>query len=151
LEQSLVNCIISQARMNYTRFLSKVSQLRQPSPIRYLIARSDNMFRFAGGLPNPDSFPIQGITLHMRDGTDIKMEDNDMLHALQYSNTEGIQPMIDWVHQHQILRHNMKGDDWDVIITTGSQDAMSKTFEMLIDPGAGDPILVETRMYAFKH
>jgi kynurenine/2-aminoadipate aminotransferase len=133
-------------QMNYTRFLSKVSQLRQPSPIRYLIARSQGMFRLAGGLPNPDSFPIKAITLHMHDGSDVNMVDNDMIHALQYSNTEGILPMIEWVTQHQMLRHNMTGDDWDVIITTGSQDAMSKTFEMLIDPGAGDPILVENRM-----
>jgi kynurenine/2-aminoadipate aminotransferase len=133
--------------MNYNRFLSKISLLRQPSPIRYLIARSHNMFRLAGGLPNPDSFPIKAITLHLRDGSNVKMEDVDMIHALQYSNTEGIQPMIEWVKEHQIRRHKIRGDDWDVIITTGSQDAMSKTFEMLIDPGAGDPILVENPSY----
>lgn len=131
--------------MEYTRFLSKVSLLRQPSPIRYLIARSHNMYRLAGGLPNPQAFPIVSMTLHLRDGTDVELENMDMNIALQYSNTEGIKSMLDWVMEHQRLKHGLRGDDWDVIITTGSQDAMSKTFEMLIDAGANDPILVENR------
>ncbi|KAL0483171.1 2-aminoadipate aminotransferase [Acrasis kona] len=133
--------------MNYTRFLSKVSQLREPSPIRYLIANTKNMYRLAGGLPNPDSFPVKGITLHLNDNTDVKFEASDMLYALQYSNTEGIRPMVEWIMEHQRRKHIINHDNWDVVVTTGSQDALSKAFEMLIDAGQGDVVLVENPSY----
>ncbi|KAL0487478.1 kynurenine [Acrasis kona] len=134
--------------MNYSPFLSRVSTLRMPSPIRYLIgAQSKSMYNLAGGLPNPTSFPIEKITLHMADKTEVQFEASDVQMALQYSNTEGIKPLIEWISEHQKLMHNISSDKWDFIVTTGSQDALSKAFEMLINPGDGDAVLVENPTY----
>ncbi|KAL0490892.1 2-aminoadipate aminotransferase [Acrasis kona] len=132
--------------VKFSSFLSRVSTLREPSPIRYLL-RSPGMFKFAGGLPNPEGFPFEKITFKLKDGTQFNIEEQDLNYAFQYSNTEGIQPLLEFIHSHQLLKHEPKYSDWDVTVTTGSQDALSKSFEMLLNSGQGDTIIVETPCY----
>jgi hypothetical protein len=63
------------------------------------------MYKFAGGLPNSEGFPFESVQLNMKDGSKFMLDTADMNIALQYSNTEGIQSMVDWAMNHQV-RHS---------------------------------------------
>jgi kynurenine/2-aminoadipate aminotransferase len=133
--------------MNYTKFLSTISLLRQPSPIRSLapLLKLPGMISLAGGLPNSESFPFESCTFNLKDGTQFTLDKQTLGVALQYSPSEGIADLHNWLKEHQKIKHELdKRQDWNLIITTGSQDALSKAFEMFINPNQ-DAILVENR------
>ncbi|KAL0482674.1 2-aminoadipate aminotransferase [Acrasis kona] len=135
--------------MNYTKFFSKMSLLRQPSPIRSLapLLKLPGMISLAGGLPNPLSFPFESCTFNLKDGSQISLDKAAMSIALQYSPSEGIADLYEVLKSHQIEKHSLVDrQDWNIIITSGSQDALTKAFEMLLDPGE-DAVLVENPTY----
>lgn len=87
-----------------------------------------------------------------RDGKEIEITGKALNSALQYGATRGYAPLIDWLKELQIRKHNpptMNGrnDDsqGDLVITTGSQDGLCKSLEMLTKPG--DNILFESPCY----
>ena len=51
-------------------------------------AASPDVISFAGGLPNPDSFPVKEMEAAVT-----KVLERDGVRALQYSNTEGYMPL----------------------------------------------------------
>jgi kynurenine/2-aminoadipate aminotransferase len=136
--------------MNYSKFLSKISKLRQPSAIRSLapLVKLPGMISLAGGLPNGESFPFDSCTFNLKDGTQITLSKAQLGTALQYSPSEGIADLYEWLKEHQRVKHDMKNrDNWNLIITTGSQDALTKAFEMFLNP-TEDAILVENPTYS---
>lgn len=112
-------------------FLSQPAKGMKRSAIREILKLLQNpgMISFAGGLPSPETFPINDlkeITLEVleKDGT----------YALQYSTTEG-DPLL---RQLLVERHNRQGlniSTDNVIITTGSQQALDLIARIFIDPG----------------
>ncbi|XP_070553938.1 kynurenine/alpha-aminoadipate aminotransferase, mitochondrial-like isoform X2 [Ptychodera flava] len=142
--------------MNYSRFLNAVSLARRPSPIRELteiLQRSPpTMISLASGMPNTEMFPFQEATFKLMDGTSLTVDKTLMKKALQYSATQGLPDLIEWLKKLQVAEHNpptynCHGEDkeMDLLVTTGSQDGLCKTFEMLINPG--DSILMESPTY----
>ena len=87
------------------------------------------MISFAGGLPAPETFPVDDlkeITLEVleKNGPD----------SLQYGTTEG-DPLL---RKMLVERHNRQGLNIGVenlIITTGSQQALDLIAKILLDPG----------------
>jgi len=91
------------------------------------------------GKPNPETFPFESITLHLKpplnstpDDSDIPssitIEGPEINAALQYGPTPGLTPFRGWLEDLQKRvhrRHNDRGD-WTVSIGTGSQDLMYK-------------------------
>ncbi|XP_045158771.2 kynurenine/alpha-aminoadipate aminotransferase, mitochondrial-like [Mercenaria mercenaria] len=140
--------------MNYARFLNKISQARQPSPIRVLTAilqqSKPSMISMAGGMPNVRTFPIESASLKLSDGTQLEMDSELMKKALQYTQTPGVPDLVNWVKGLQERVHNPPaqgsgGENWDLLITNGSQDGICKSFEAMVSPG--DKVLVETPSY----
>ncbi|KAM3939169.1 kynurenine/alpha-aminoadipate aminotransferase, mitochondrial isoform 2-T2 [Leptodactylus fuscus] len=143
--------------MNYARFLTAVSAARQASPIRAmtdLLTRSPpSVISLAGGSPNPDTFPFKSACITLNDGTAIEIGDTLMKKALQYSATPGIPELVSWLTELQKKLHNPptltyspdKGQ-MAMCITTGSQEGLSKVFEMLVNPG--DNVLIDTPTYS---
>lgn len=98
-------------------------------------AASPDVISFAGGLPNPDSFPVKEMEAAVT-----KVLERDGVRALQYSNTEGYLPLRKFISD----RYKKQGIDFapeNIIITNGSQQALDMVAATLIDPG--DPIAVE--------
>jgi len=93
----------------------------------------------AGGLPSPDSFPIEAL----REATARVLTDTPR-EALQYAASEGHGPLREWVAQH-LSGHGMTVDADQVLITTGSQQGLDLIGKVLADAGAG--IAVETPTY----
>ncbi|ELU04387.1 hypothetical protein CAPTEDRAFT_156025 [Capitella teleta] len=143
--------------MNYTRFLNPVSLARQPSPIRVLtaiLARSPpSMISLAAGSPNVDLFPFKEAEIKLRDGTTMHLDEKKMKTALQYGATPGHGDLLKFLKEMQKTLHNPPTFDrppdeggLDVCVTTGSQDGICKSMEMLINPG--DNILIDSPTYA---
>lgn len=113
----------------------------QSSEIREILKVTENpeIISFAGGLPAPELFPVN----------EIKEICEEVLNkhgakALQYSTTEGYKPL------RKIIRERMKNigidsEEDNIIVTTGSQQAIDICGKMFIDEG--DKIICESPTY----
>ena len=115
----------------------------QSSPVRELLetAMQPHIISLAGGLPAPDTFDVPGL----RAAFDEVLSGPDAVRSLQYSLTEGdlaLRERLGGVHGH--ARPARRPGD-DILITTGSQQALGLVASALCDPG--DTILVEDPTY----
>ncbi|XP_072113202.1 kynurenine/alpha-aminoadipate aminotransferase, mitochondrial isoform X1 [Mobula birostris] len=143
--------------MNYSRFINAVSAARKLSPIRVLTEllqrSSPTMISLAGGMPNPDMFPFECANFTIKGGPSITFGQETMKRALQYSGSAGIPELVSWMKDLQKHLHNPPTANYspeqgqmDLCVTNGSQEALSKVFEMLVSPG--DTVLLECPTYA---
>lgn len=121
--------------------LSARAQKLTSSAIREILKVTERpeVISFAGGLPSPDTFPIQAL----KAATD-RVFSQAPTAALQYGPTEGFIALREWIAQ----RHSTDGlqiDPANVLVTTGSQQALDLLGKVLIDPGSR--VLVETPTY----
>lgn len=115
----------------FSRFFSNSSQLMKKSAIREILklTQRPEMISFAGGLPSPDSFPLDDIKK-----VTAEILDDDGHAALQYSTTEGDIKLRSLL----VERHNREGlhlTTDNLIITTGSQQALDLIGKIFINPG----------------
>jgi 2-aminoadipate transaminase len=121
--------------------LSERARKLTSSAIREILKVTERpeVISFAGGLPSPATFPVE----EMRVACDRILRDSPAA-ALQYSATEGYLPLREWVAQ----RYSVNGASIrpsQVLITTGSQQALDLLGKVLIDPASR--VLVETPTY----
>ncbi|HET7441779.1 MAG TPA: PLP-dependent aminotransferase family protein [Terriglobales bacterium] len=111
------------------------------SAIRELlkITQRPEVISFAGGLPAPDVFPIE----RFEEACCRVLEQNGKL-ALQYGATEGYEPLREMIARHT-SRYGIKAKTENVLITSGSQQALDLIGKLLINPG--DRILIEAPSY----
>ncbi len=103
-------------------------------------AASPDVISFAGGLPNPVSFPVKEMEAATQ-----KVLSKQGAVALQYSSTQGYLPLRQWAaKRYEVLGVTGVEAD-DIIITNGSQQALEMIGRAMIDPG--DKILVENPTY----
>ena len=109
-----------------------------PSVIREIlkVTEKPGIISFAGGLPSPKTFPIDAFAAACA-----KVLSTDGEAALQYAASEGYAPLREWVAAS--LPWDV--DPAQVLITTGSQQALDLIAKILIDKDA--KVLVETPTY----
>ena len=109
-----------------------------PSVIREIlkVTEKPGIISFAGGLPSPKTFPIDAFAAACA-----KVLSTDGEAALQYAASEGYAPLREWVAAS--LPWDV--DPAQVLITTGSQQALDLIAKILIDKGS--KVLVETPTY----
>jgi len=124
--------------MNSPWTLARRAERMNPSVIRELLKLTERpgIISFAGGLPSPDTFPIDA----MRVACDRVLRD-DGRSALQYAASEGYGPLREWV----AASLPWAVDPAQVLITTGSQQGLDLVAKVLID--SGSRVLVETPTY----
>ncbi|MFE0178285.1 PLP-dependent aminotransferase family protein [Streptomyces sp. NPDC059002] len=111
------------------------------SPVRDILAVTarPEVINFAGGLPAPELFDAAGVAaafqavLTSTPGT-----------ALQYSTTEG-EPALRAAIAARTTARGLPTDAADLLVTTGSQQALSLLATVLVEPG--DTVLVESPCY----
>ncbi|THC53429.1 PLP-dependent aminotransferase family protein [Streptomyces sp. A1499] len=111
------------------------------SPVRDILAVTarPEVINFAGGLPAPELFDSAAVAEAFRavltgtPGT-----------ALQYSTTEGEPALRTAIAERTAARGLPTGAD-DILVTTGSQQALSLLATVLVEPG--DTVLVENPCY----
>ena len=103
-------------------------------------AASPDIISFAGGLPNPVSFPVA----QMEEATKKVLEENGVT-ALQYSSTAGWPALRQWIAKRYETMGvtGVKADD--IIVTNGSQQALAMMGAVMIN--AGDKVIVENPTY----
>ncbi|MGQ4438606.1 PLP-dependent aminotransferase family protein [Streptomyces violaceoruber] len=111
------------------------------SPVRDILAVTarPEVINFAGGLPAPELFDAEGIAAAYQD-----VLAETPARALQYSTTEGEPPRRAALAARTSARGLATGAD-DILVTTGSQQALSLLATALLEPG--DTVLVERPCY----
>ncbi|WP_341975053.1 PLP-dependent aminotransferase family protein [Microbacterium sp. LWO13-1.2] len=109
------------------------------SPVRDLLALTERpeVISFAGGLPAPELFDLDGI----RDSFDNVLRQPNVL---QYSPSDG-NPALREEVARRYTADGLETAASDLIITTGSQQGLGLLATALLDPG--DRILVEEPCY----
>ncbi|WP_417251817.1 PLP-dependent aminotransferase family protein [Castellaniella sp.] len=123
-----------------TVFSKRATQLTS-SAIREIlkITERPEVISFAGGLPSPEGFPIP----ELRAAFDHVLATQGAA-ALQYGRTEGYTPLREWV-AHDLSRPGVSIDPEEVLIVSGSQQALDMLGKLFIDPGSR--VLVEAPSY----
>lgn len=124
--------------MDY-RFSSRVSQLKS-SAVRDILklTQGNDLISFAGGLPAEELFPVQAV----RDAAGRVLDKGTG--ALQYGLTEGYLPLRQQLCERMAAK-GMSVTPEEMILTTGSQQAIDLLVGVLTEPG--DTILVERPTY----
>ena len=104
------------------------------------VIQQDDIISFAGGLPNPVSFPKEELKQSME-----RVIDQFGDEVFQYSSTEGYRPLREWVAERYRDEYGMDVQADDVLITTGSQQALDLMGKVLINPG--DALAIEEPGY----
>ncbi len=114
----------------------KASEIRE---ILKITERPD-VISFAGGLPAPETFPIDDIK---RINQLVLQESGSR--ALQYTTTEGYAPLRKWIANRMNCRLGTQFDEDNIMLTNGSQQALDLSGKLLLDEG--DIILCESPTY----
>ena len=111
------------------------------SPVRDILAVTarPEVINFAGGLPAPELFDAQGVAEAF--GSVLA---GASAQALQYSTTEG-EPALRSALAARTAARGLPTDADDILVTTGSQQALSLLATALLEPG--DVVLVESPCY----
>ncbi|WP_368643704.1 PLP-dependent aminotransferase family protein [Castellaniella ginsengisoli] len=123
-----------------TLFSQRANQLTS-SAIREIlkITERPEVISFAGGLPSPEGFPIPELRVAFD-----RVLSTQGATALQYGRTEGYTPLREWVAQ-DLSRPGLAVDPEEVLIVSGSQQALDMLGKLFIDQGS--PVLVEAPSY----
>jgi 2-aminoadipate transaminase len=118
--------------------IARRAEKMNPSVIREILKLTEGpgIISFAGGLPSPLTFPMEAFTAACD-----KVLRDDGRAALQYATSEGYAPLREMVAAMLPWRV----DPRQVLITTGSQQALDLVAKVLLDPGSR--VLVETPTY----
>jgi len=122
------------------RFAQRTQKMGS-SAIRELLKFTEqaDVISFAGGMPAPDVFPTE----EFREACNVVLKDFGA-QALQYGTTEGYRPLRELITRHS-ARYGIIVTPDNVLITSGSQQALDLLGKILINPG--DRILVESPTY----
>ena len=111
------------------------------SVIRELLklTQREDIISFAGGLPAPEMFPVEAF-----EAASSRVLQQHGSHALQYSTTEGYLPLRELIVE-KMGRYGIEASVDNVLITSGSQQALDLIGKLLINPG--DLVLTERPSY----
>ncbi len=130
--------------VNIERLLSHNAKSMRRSEIRELLklTQQPDIISFAGGLPAPDTFPIETI----KEMT-VKVLDEMGRSALQYGPTEGIPMLVEelgkLMQEDGVQPEKTKKEN--ILVTTASQQGLDLVGKVFIDEG--DTIIIEDPSY----
>ncbi len=131
--------------VDYTRLLSSRALIESPAasvrPRSGQPAPEEALYLFAGGMPDPESFPFDG--LRIATDTMLREEGRD---AMTYGAMFGYKGL-----RELVCEKNRKFEGFEIaadnlLITNGSSHALALAADVLINPG--DPILTEAPTFS---
>ncbi len=123
------------------RFADRMNLLTG-SEIRELLklTAQPDIISFAGGLPAPELFPVEG----MKEAS-MKTLDEMGRAALQYSTTEGFVPLREKIVARMKAKNNIDTDVDHVLVTSGSQQGLDFSARVFLNKD--DVVLLESPSY----
>lgn len=103
-------------------------------------AADPKIISFAGGLPAPELFPVEG----MKESTD-KVYAEHGQQALQYGAAKGVTELRELILKRVKEKENIDAKLENVMVTTGSEQAIDLVGKAFVNPG--DTVLVEEPTY----
>ena len=126
----------------FENYFSKRIKATPSSFIREIlkVTQKPEIISFAGGLPNPISFPQEELKISMN-----RIADKFGAKIYQYSTTLGLDSLREYIVERYKKIWNMNITIDNVIITTGSQQALDLIGKVFINEG--DKVMVESPSY----
>lgn len=104
------------------------------------VTDAEDVISFAGGLPNPISFPIDALKQSVEHAIEVNGSK-----LFQYSTTQGYLPLREYIANKYNTKHGLDYKPEDIFITTGSQQALELLAKVTINKGDG--IIIEEPGY----
>ncbi len=122
--------------------LARRTERLKPSTIREMLKVTQNpaIISFGGGLPAAELFPVEDVSA----AQDRVMSTRGAA-ALQYSVTEGVGELREWVAARLRAQQHLDVSADDVVITGGSQQGLDLYGRVFLD--AGDVVALENPSY----
>ncbi|KAJ3395108.1 hypothetical protein HDU92_006193 [Lobulomyces angularis] len=122
------------SKKDYSKFFTELSMKRKPSAIRELqkFIFLPGMISLGGGSPHPETFPFAEFNIKFKDGTVVNINEKETAKVMQYNATNGLPELVKILNDIQTAEHNPPYKDFDIIVGGGSQDVLTKAFEMLL-------------------
>lgn len=119
------------------------------------------------GMPNPSTFPFKSLSFDVPTRSSVLNSDlspssttnlesiatdsilltaSELDQALQYSASKGIPALHSWLRRFHDSVHHIPYSEWDLCISTGSQDLITRTFDTILEDG--DSIIIEAPTYS---
>jgi len=116
---------------NLDRLYSDRAGKMRKSVIRELlkVTQDPEIISFAGGLPNPDSFPMDNLG----EAIDSVMKNYGKI-ALQYGTTPGVKELRETIVE-RASKDGVNTNPDDVVIMSGSQQALDAVGKLFLNPG----------------
>jgi 2-aminoadipate transaminase len=116
--------------MDYTPLLSESSKRLKSSKIRELfkMANVPGLISMAGGMPDSENLPFEEIKEIINEWDNSKARI-----GLQYGTTKGYTPLLETLKERMELKKRIPMRGQDIIITTGSQQALALASKILLD------------------
>lgn len=137
--------------LDYEKYFSEKALGMKASEIRELLklVESSDVISLAGGLPAPETFPVEIIGEITKE-----VLEKHAAQALQYGTTKGFTPLRLAIAEWMRKKYDIPISKVDIMITSGSQQALDLIGRVFINPG--DIIVVEAPTYlaalqAFKY
>jgi len=99
------------------------------------------IYEFGGGLPDPASFPYDGMVEATR-----KMMDAEGAEALTYGDPQGYRGLRELICHKYKFYENLDVTPENIFIANGSGAALSLAFSAFVDPG--DPMIIEAPTFS---
>ena len=103
-------------------------------------AADPKIISFAGGLPAPELFPVK----EMKAAVDKDFAEHGQ-EAMQYGAAKGVTALREVIQQHVKEKEDVDSELDNVLVTTGSEQALDLVGKAFVDPG--DTVLVEQPTY----
>lgn len=142
--------IVFECMLNTSELMARAARGVEGSEIRKLLSLGKIDVGMGGGYPSPDSFPMKDIAYsaammawHLR---------SNLPYVLQYGATEGYKPFTESVCSFldQSPSRRIKTSPENILITTGSQQALYLLGAMFIDPGDNVGVEIPTYLGALQ-
>ena len=120
--------------MDYSNLISDKMLGVKASAIReiFKVAGQPDVISFAGGLPAPESFPVDAIKAICND-----ILDTEPVTALQYGISEGYTPLKQQILDRVREKEQIGTENDDIIVVSGSQQGADLTAKVLLNEGDG--------------
>ncbi len=118
--------------MDWSQVLATRASRMKASEIRELLKLLDqpDIISFAGGIPDPALFPKAEFATAFAE----TLSGDQANSALQYSISEGYKPLRDWIAA-EMAALGIPCDAENILITSGSQQALDYLGKLMISPG----------------
>ncbi|MFW5498204.1 MULTISPECIES: PLP-dependent aminotransferase family protein [unclassified Maridesulfovibrio] len=104
------------------------------------VTEDASIISFAGGLPNPELFPVADL-----EAAAVKVMRESGPQSMQYSTTEGFQPLRQYIADRYMEKKGIKVDADEILITSGSQQCLDLLGKVFLN--AGDNVVIERPGY----